>query len=251
MVLTGSGVPTTRTAVLPLAAILALGVAREARADDAQTSQRARIARDRGLPYTMFELRGGVLALPAAEVCPASPDECSTGEISLTVGVANYYQFGPWGFGAGINWATTLRSDAARGAPQLERDHSRSYFLIEGYFRYLFVREKKWEFWASGSVGGVGINDSWSTKGDREPVAEVQFIGPKANTIGTIGFSFGPGVGGAYMLVDNLSLGAALRYENWFLPFTPKTSPEGDVASISGRVDVLDLSLTLAYRLPI
>ena len=43
---------------------------------------------------------------------------------------------------------------------------------------------------------------------DREPVAEVQFIGPKANTIGTIGFSFGPGIGGAYMLVENLSLAA-------------------------------------------
>lgn len=249
MVLTRPAYPTRFASLLVV--LLASIPADRALADDARTNERAALARERGLPYTMFELRGGVLALPAATVCPTSLDECDTGEVSLTVGLANYYQFGPYGFGAGINWATTLRNDAARGAPNLERDHARSYFLIEAYFRYLFVREKKWEFWASGSVGGVGINDSWTTKGDREPVAEVQFIGPKANTIGTIGFSFGPGIGGAYMLVENLSLGASLRYENWILPFEPKTSPEGDVASLSGRVDMIDLSLTLAYRLPI
>lgn len=240
----------TRAAV-PLATLLVLVVPRAALGDDASKNQRAALARERGDPYTMIELRGGVLALPAATVCPTSLDKCETGEVSLTIGLANYYQFGPFGFGAGINWATTLRNDAARGAPELERDHARSYFLIEAYFRYLFVREKKWEFWASGSIGGVGVNDSWTVKGERDPVADVQFIGPKANTIGTLGFSFGPGVGGAYLLVENLSLGASLRYENWFLPFTPTTSPEGDVASLSGRVDVFDLSLSLAYRLPI
>lgn len=241
----------TRLAVPAFALALVTASASTARADDARSNQRASIARERGLPYTMFELRGGVLALPAATVCPTSLDKCETGEVSLTVGLANYYQFGPFGFGAGINFGTTLRNDAAAGAPELERDHARRYFLIEAYFRYLFVREKKWEFWASGSIGGVGVNDSWTVKGERDPVAEVQFIGPKANTIGTIGFSFGPGIGGSYMLVENLSLGAALRYENWFLPFTPTMSPEGDVASLSGRVDVLDLSLALAYRFPI
>jgi len=33
------------------------------------------------------------------------------------------------------------------------------------------------------------------------------------------------------------------------LPFEPATTPLGDVASLSGRVDVFELTTTLAYRL--
>ena len=79
----------------------------------------------------------------------------------------------------------------------------------------------------------------------------LKFIGPKANTIGTLGAAFGPGLGGSYILIDNLSFGGTIGYENWVLSSKPKTSPTGDVASLSGRIDVFHLGLTLAYRLPL
>ncbi len=229
----------------------ALVVTTAARADDSRGAQRALEARKNGLPYTMVEINGGVIGLPAAKVCPTSLTQCKTGEVSLEFGLANLYTIGPYGFGAFIDWATTLRNDAASGAADLMRDHSRSYFLIETFFRYTFVQSKKYEFYVSGLLGGVGVNDSWTVNQDRNPTGPVQFIGPKANTIGTLGVAFGPGVGGAYIIVDNLSIGGSLTYQNWILPFTPKTNPTGDVASLSGRLDVFNLSLTAAYRLPL
>jgi len=234
-----------------LAATSALTIPKACFADDSRGAQRAVEARKKGRPYTMVEVNGGSIALPAAKVCPTSLNDCKTGEISLALGIANLYAVGPYGFGASINWATTLRNDAASGDPSLERDHSRRYFLIETFFRYTFLQAKKYEFYVSGSLGGVGVNDSWTVKRDRQPLGSVQFIGPKANTIGSLGVAFGPGVGGSYIIVDNLSIGGALSYENWVLAFHPKTSPTGDVASLSGRLDAFHLSLTLAYRLPL
>jgi hypothetical protein len=233
------------------ASLASFAVALPCLADDSRGARRAVAARERSLPYTMVEVNAGVYALPAAKVCPTSLDQCQTGEVSLTLGLSNQYDFGPFGFGAMINWATTLRNDAARGAPELERDHSRRYFIIETFFRYTFVQKKKYEFWALGTLGGLGVSDSWTVKQDRSPPGGVQFIGPKSSTIGTLGVAFGPAVGGDYILIDNLSFGGTLGYENWILPFKPKTSPTGDVASLSGRLDVFHLGISLAYRLPL
>lgn len=221
-----------------------------AMAEDASTtSRRAVEARERGNPYTMVEASVGVFALPAAEVCPTSLDECETGEISLALGLHNIYQIGDFGFGAGIMWATTLRNDSARGAPELERDHARRYFLVEGLFRYTLFQADVSEWWVGATVGGAFLNDSWTVKSDREPESEVEFIGPKAATIGTEGVSVGIAGGGTWIFAENLSLGGTLRYANWFLPPQPEVSPTGDVASLSGRLDMIELSLAIAYRL--
>jgi hypothetical protein len=231
--------------------LASLATASDALADDSRGARRAVAARERGLAYTMVEANVGIYALPAATVCPTSLDQCETGEVSIALGLANSYQIGPYGFGALINWATTLRDDAARGAPQLEREHSRRYFLVETFFRYLVVQKKKYEFWVAGFLGGVGVSDSWTVKLDRDPIGTVQFVGPRSSTIGTLGVAFGPGVGGSYILIDNFSVGGVFTYENWILPFEPKTSPTGDVASLSGRLDVFHLGLSAAYRLPL
>ncbi len=40
-----------------------------------------------------------------------------------------------------------------------------------------------------------------------------------------------------------------LRYSSWFLPEERKLSPTVDVASLSGRVDMFDFSVAVAYRI--
>ncbi len=230
--------------------VIALGsMARSADADDSRGATRAVAARERGRPYTMVEVSVGTLALPAAKVCPTGLNQCSRGEVSLALGIRNIYEFGRFGVGAGVVWATTLRNDTARGAAELERDHARRYFLIEGMFRYMFAQGPRWEFWAAANVGGVGVSDSWTVKADRKPLAGVSFLGPKASTIGTEGLAVGAGFGGAFIVIQNLSVGGHLRYENWILPSSPKINPTGDVASLSGRLDIFDLGFDIAYRL--
>ena len=238
-----------RTVITIAATFAATLLVSSARADDSHGSRRAVAARDRGLPYTMVEVSVGTLALPAATICPTSLNACSTGEAGLAVGIRNLYEFGRFGVGAGVVWGTSLRSDTARGAADLERIHSRSYFLFEGWFRYIFAQGPRWEFWAAANAGGVSVHDAWSVKNDRNPPAGVQFVGPTASSIGTQGFAAGVGVGGAFIVIQNLSVGGHLRYQNWILPGTPEVSPTGDNASLSGRLDVFDLSFALAYRL--
>lgn len=197
----------------------------------------------------MVEVGVGILALPAAEVCTAGPNDCSTGEISLGVGIRNLYEFGRFGIGAGIVWGTTLRNDDAEGDPALERSHSRRYFLVETLFRYAFLQGEKAEAWVGTGLGVVSVRDAWTVKADRDPITEVKFVGPDALIVSTVGLSASLAAGGAWLFAENFSLGGFFRYGNWILDFEPATTPLGDVASLKGRVDVFELATTLAYRL--
>jgi len=242
-----------RPTPFPMMAVAGAAIAftaAEAHAEDiSRASERAATARKLDRPYTMVEVSGGLFALPAAEVCPTSLDKCVTGETSLALGIRNFYRTGPFAIGAGIMWATTLGADSARGDTSLQRDHSRKYFLVEGLFRYAFYRSEDWEVWAGGGAGGIIVSDSWSVLADREPPDDVAFVGPRATTVGTEGFTVGAGVGADWMFAENWSAGLSLRYMNWFLTGDPEFSPTGDVASLSGRVDSLEMSLLLAYRI--
>ncbi|NUP05081.1 MAG: hypothetical protein HOW73_03355 [Polyangiaceae bacterium] len=253
MALIGTQLPTQhplRTLVAFSGAAAALLLSFDAAAQDTSAaSRRAAAARERGLPYTVFEAGVGFVALPAAEVCPRSIDECSTGEISLGLGIRNLYEFGPFGIGASVIWATTLRNDDARGDPDLEREHGRRYFLVEALFRYAYVQTHTAEAWVGTGIGVVSIRDSWTVKADRDPVNEVKFVGPDSLIISTEGLSASIMAGGAWIFAENFSLGGLFRYGNWIMPFEPDTTPLGDVASLSGRIDVFELTTTLAYRL--
>lgn len=221
-----------------------------ARADETAAARRAAAAREMNRPYTMAELSAHLFTLPAADVC-LTPSSCSHGETSIAVGLQNLYRAGPFGVGAGIVYASTLRGDAAPGQddPTLRREHNRAYFLVEGQFRYYFVRARAWEWWLGPTAGAVIVNDSWSVLADREPYADTAFVGPRAATIATEGLATGLGLGGEWSFADNWSVGASLRYSMWFLPSNPVVSPTGDTASLSGRVDVIDLGLSIAYRI--
>lgn len=234
-------------AAITTAALLLL--AAPAAADESSAARRATAARERDRPYTTAEVSAGFLALPAAEVCLQSLTDCAQGEFSLAVGIHNIYRIHSFGIGAGIEWATTVRNDAAQGAPLLHRDHSRRYFLVEAMGRYYFVSLKAWEFWGGVAIGGVVVNDSWSVDADRTPYADTAFVGPRAATVGTEGLTVGAGLGAEWSFSRNWLLGAKLRYSNWIFPSTRKMSPTGDVASLSGRVDMFDVGLVIAYRI--
>ncbi|MBK8256047.1 MAG: hypothetical protein IPK82_25685 [Polyangiaceae bacterium] len=222
---------------------------RSASADESASARRAIAAREMDRPYTLAEVEAGFMALPAADVCIKSTTDCEQGEGSFAAGIHNHYRFGAFSIGAGILWATTLRSDAARGADELEREHSRSYFLVQGQFRYYALRTASWEGWVGGTIGGVVVNDSWSVKADRDPYVDTDFVGPRASTLGTEGLSAGIGVGAEWIFRPSWSVGASLRYSNWFFPESPKPLPLGDPASLSGRVDIIQLTVSLAYRI--
>jgi hypothetical protein len=221
----------------------------EALADEETTaSRRAAAAREKDRPYMMAELGAAILSLPAAEVC-ITLDSCEDGETSVGVGIQNIYRYRSIGFGAGIRWATTLRSDAAEGAEELERDHSRRYFFVEGQFRYYAIRQASWEWWVGGTIGGVVVSDSWSVKAYREPYTDTDYVGPRAVTIGTEGLATGLALGTEWAFAANWSLGVQARYSIWVLPGEREESPTGDSASLSGRVDMIDLNLVIAYRI--
>lgn len=219
-----------------------------ARAEDTTVARRGAVARERDRPHTLVEINTGFLMLPGAEVCKTLSD-CKRGEFSIPVGIQNIYRYRSFGFGAGIQWATTLRSDAARGDASLERDHSRRYFLVEAQVRYYFIRSKAWDWWAGATIGGVVVNDSWSVKADRHPYSDVAMVGPRAATLGTEGLAIGACIGGEFSFFESWSVGPSLRYSNWIFPSRRLQSPTQDVASLSGRLDMFDVGIRLAYRI--
>ncbi|WP_437817340.1 hypothetical protein [Sorangium sp. So ce1078] len=232
------------------AALAVLLLAAPGRADESRAARRAAAARERDRPYTMVEVSGGVMTLPGADVCPVSlfPDTCEQGETSVSFGIHNLFRWGDIGFGAGIFWAATLSTDAARGARSLERDHSRRYFMLDGLFRYYALRTPKTEWWAGATIGGVVVNDSWSVEADRNPYSDTAYVGPRAATIGTEGVAAGLAIGGDWAFAENWSIGSHLRYSSWFLPEQRKVSPTGDRASLSERVDMFNIGVLIAYR---
>jgi len=199
----------------------------------------------------VFQVGLSLLALPHADVCPISPDNCEPGETSIAISLQNLYRFREFGVGAGIIWAFGLRSDAARGADELGREHSRGYFLFQAQFRYYLPQLFSWDWWLGTTVGGVVISDSWSVLADREPYSDTAFVGPRAMTVATEGLTLGLGVGGNWRFYDNFLFGTRFNYSNWFLPSERELTPLGDQASLAGRIDVLDFGLFLAYRIPI
>ncbi len=234
-----------------LALALVMLVAGTARADDSTAALVAAAARAQDRPHTLAEVNTGFLLLPGAQVCPASldPSTCKRGEYSFAVGLQNLYRIHAFGFGAGIQWASSLRSDAALGDPSLGREHSRSYFLVEGLFRYYFIHSKSWDFYAGVNAGLVVVNDSWSENADRNPPVDTDFVGPRAATLGTEGLTVGISGGAEWTFLPNWSFGPTLRYSNWILPSQREMSPTLDVTSLAGRLDMIDVSARITYHI--
>jgi len=228
-----------------------VGSSEAARADNQESaaSRRASVAVDHNYTHTLVSVNVGLLSLPAADVCPRSRTSCEKGETSGAFGVYNQYRFGRVGLGASISWAASLVAGAAPGAPELQREHDRSYFLVEAQARYYGIRSGRWEWWAGVTLGGVIIKDTWSVITDREPFADIAFVGPQSAMISTEGLAAGVAIGGEWTVAPNWFLGTTMRYAQWLLPTAPRQAPTGDSASLSGNVDVLDFGLLIAYRI--
>ncbi len=201
------------------------------------------------------QLGTALLALPATEVCPHGADSCQPGETSIAVSLKNLGRFGDFAFGAGITWAFGLRpADAVGGealGQSLQREHSRSYFAFEGLFRYHLAGPGAWQWWVGATLGGVVVNDSWSTSADRDPYADTAFVGPRGITLATEGLAVGLAAGAHWRFADEFVFGGRMRYANWLFPDEREVSPLGDSASLAGRVDVVDVGLTIGYLLPL
>src|SRR5262245_2378550 len=85
---------------------------------------------DPNRPYAVFQVGGAVLAMPAAELCPVSEDSCEPAETALGFKLQSLARIQNFGFGAGITWGFGLRSTEVAGDPSLERELTRSYFLV-------------------------------------------------------------------------------------------------------------------------
>lgn len=205
-------------------------------------------------PHTMFQLSIGLLALPAAEVCEQTTVDCEPGETSLAFSLDNLGRLSDFAFGAGITWAFGLRPGGpAPGDPDgsLGRQHSRSYFLVQGHFRYYPPPLGSFDWWVGSSMGLVVVNDAWSTLADREPYADTDFVGPRAQNLVTEGVSFGSGIGGHITLSDRWMLGTHFRYSNWVLPSDREVTPQQDLASLAGRIDIFDFGIVAGFQLPL
>ncbi len=200
---------------------------------------------------TLFLGGVGLLALPVAELCPFEQTNCEPGEAGLAFSLHALGEVYDFAFGAGITFAFGLRpGEAVDPDGSLGREHARSYFTIEGLFRYFLPSLGAWHWWVGGSLGMAIVNDSWSTTADRDPYDDTAFVGPRASTLATEGLTVGIGIGGHWLFTEHWLFGTHLGYSNWILPSRSET-PFGDSASLSGRIDVIEAGATIGFRIPL
>jgi hypothetical protein len=205
-------------------------------------------------PMGMAEFGIGALTLPGAEICGASMDgtgqECTQGDASFSVEAWPLYRPSVrYAFGAGIMLGlipTTIPPQQQPTDQTIERDHSRSYFTVEGMGRYYLYVGEKTEFWAGVTGGLVVLSDRFVVESG--VLADRALVGPQGVTIRTEGGAVGIAVGGAFALAEHWSFGAMLRYGQWFLPETPAQDPLYSQASLVGRNSYITLGVGVAYR---
>jgi hypothetical protein len=198
-------------------------------------------------PTGIAEAGFGWLTLPGANVC--SQAGCKAGDTSFELDAWQLYrQNVRLAFGAGLLLGLIPTTDApARDPMGIERNHSRKYLTLEGMLRYYPYVAQKSEVWIGLTGGLVVLSDRFQVV----DVYDKPLIGPSGVTIRTEGGTLGIALGGAYELTRHWSLGASLRFGNWFLPDKPATDPLEDNASVTGRNSVFSLGLNVAYRIPL
>jgi hypothetical protein len=239
--------------VLVLAGIAGMDIRRAAaqeRATGEGASEQAAVAsardRDFSHPYGAVEFGIGVLALPDAEVCGGPSVGCDRGDVSLEVDAWPLFRPSPWfAVGAGMTLALTPTQDVPQRATMFPRDHSRRYFLVEGIGRYYFAYGRDLEVWAGLSTGLVVVSDNFRTNAAL-PVG--MLIGSDSANIATEGFTLGLAAGATFGVSDVLQIGGTLRVGNWFLPSNPEVIAFEEEGSLSGRVTMINLALTVAYH---
>lgn len=199
----------------------------------------------------MAEFGVGALSLPAAKVCTdRTSGRCKQGDTSLMLEAWQLLRTSKRiAAGAVVTLGLFPVADVPpNSAPDLQRDHKRSYFAAEAILRWYFYTSPNWEAWAGATGGLVVIADTYSSK---EALSEWSLPGPRGVTTRTEGFTLGCALGVSRPIFGDWSLGASLRYGLWSLPNTPARSPFGDEASLTGRNSMLLLGLSLGYKIAI
>lgn len=214
-------------------------------------------AQSNGIDDTLARLTGmaefgvGALTLPAAKVCTdRTSGKCKQGDTSLMLEAWQLLRTSKrFAAGAGVTLGLFPVADVPPNtAPNVQRDHKRSYFTAEAILRWYFYSSPEWEIWAGATGGLVVIADTYSS---REALSEWSLPGPRGVTTRTEGFTLGCALGVSRPIIGDWSLGAGLRYGFWNLPNTPSRSPFGDEASLSGRNSMFLLGLSLGYKITV
>lgn len=206
-------------------------------------------------PHTIAEIEAGVIALPNKAISNAQRGgdtplgRVGRGDATMQVGAHVLYRFNRnYVVGAGVIFSPFGTSDDQYGGKSnLTRSHTRSYLFMGAEGRYVPFRYKSFEGWAGVSVGGVIVADRFHTDAPEVP----PILGVPDVTIRTEGFAMGLQAGATYYISENWIGGANLRGYTWILPEGRQCSPIGDCATLAGSVLVLEMGLTIGYRLPL
>jgi hypothetical protein len=218
--------------------------AREAENGPSKAAEREYFAH----PYGLVEFGVGVMALPDAKLCGgiAGIAGCDRGDVSIEVDAWPMFRASPnFAVGAGMTLALIPMQEVPRLQTTFPREHARRYFTAEGIGRYYFLHGPSMEVWSGISAGLIVVSDNFRTR-SKDP--EVTIIGANSANIATEGLSLGLASGITFGVNRHLQVGATLRFANWYLPPTPDVIAFGEVASLSNRVTMLNLALTVAYH---
>jgi hypothetical protein len=207
-------------------------------------------------PHTVAEADLGVIALPGAPISASRRGgevpfvTIGRGDATLLVGLKALARVSrEFELGAGLRFGPSpTADDEYGGATGLLRTHSRSYMLISSEARYIPVRYGDFEGWMGALVGLTVIADRYTTKnGTSVPT----ILGERTVTIRSEGLSMGVQGGVLWNLSDHWVTGFVMRASAWMMPRTPRCSPIGDCATLSGPIVAIEGSLTVGYRVPL
>lgn len=236
---------------VPVLCVLGPG-ARQARAEEVPAANVAppsiapeRREADFAHPYGLIEFGVGVLALPDAELCGGEAG-CDRGDLSLEVDAWPLFRASRrFAVGAGMTLALIPFQDVPRRNTRFPREHARRYFTAEGIGRYYFASGHDFELWSGISAGLIVVSDNFRTRSS-EP--EMAIIGSDSANIATEGLSLGLASGVTFGVNPHLQIGATLRFANWYLPPRRQAIAFEEEASLSNRVTMLIIALTVAYH---
>jgi hypothetical protein len=236
------GVP--RLALPLLATLIACATATVARADDTPFDYGSPLDR----PYTLAQLGVGLLTLPAADVCLRG-GPCTKGDNSIELDFWQFYRANRrFAVGAGASVALKPVTDSPPSpVPNIDRTHTRSYFLVEAQGRYYAVHAETFEAWFGATAGGVIVSDRYSI--DQVELSAAAIIGPRASTVRTEGAAIGGLLGANWSFAPNWALGFTARYMQWFLPNEAATTVFLDRATLTGSQSALNFGIACSYRI--
>jgi hypothetical protein len=195
-------------------------------------------------PYGLVEFGVGILALPDARLCGAGA--CDRGDVSVEVDAWPLFRASRhFAVGAGMTLALIPMQDVPSQQTRFRREHARRYFTAEGIGRYYFLHGPALEAWGGISAGLIVVSDNFRTP-SRDQVYTI--IGADSANIATEGLSLGLATGVTFGVNRHLQVGTTLRFANWYLPPTPEAIAFDERASLSSRVTMLNLALTVAYH---